>query len=497
MSEALDFGHYPFDPTSLPAGWVVTSVGAVAADIKSGFASGAHNSEGRGLPHLRPMNVGPNGEIDLSDLRYVDDEGGPRLAPGDVLFNNTNSPAWVGKTALVTQDAPLAFSNHMTRLRMAEGVVPRFAALQLQYLCTSGYFRHRCKKHVNQASISPTTLAETVPFVLPPTAAQCRIVATLDELLASGRAARAALDAVPALLEQYRQAVLAAAFRGDVTAGWRADVRADEDGGALVAHIVDERRARGCRPAVYTNEAGAARWTLPAGWTWSRFGDLFDVYVGGTPGRAEPAYWDGDIPWVSSGEVAFSRLDDTRERITARGLAESAAKLHPVGTVLLGMIGEGKTRGQAAILGIPAAHSQNSAAIRVSETPIIPEFVFYYLRQRYDVTRTAGSGNGQQALNKARVQSFELPVPPVAEQRAIVDWLLSQMTGIDRLATLLEELRFALGRLEQAALVQAFRGELVSSDPADEPAFVLLERLRTASGATSAPRRPRRIPARA
>ncbi|MGZ3382969.1 MAG: restriction endonuclease subunit S, partial [Isosphaeraceae bacterium] len=110
--------------------------------------------------------------------------------------------------------------------------------------------------------------------------------------------------------------------------------------------------------------------SLPDAWVWATIGQLFDVFVGATPSRGNPGFWNGDIPWVSSGEVAFGRIRDTREKITNEGLGNPQTRLHPAGTVMLAMIGEGKTRGQAAILDIPAAHNQNCASIRVSDTEI-------------------------------------------------------------------------------------------------------------------------------
>ena len=88
-------------------------------------------------------------------------------------------------------------------------------------------------------------------------------------------------------------------------------------------------------------------------------GTLFEISLGGTPSRKKQEYWNGDIPWVSSGEVAFSRIKRTREQITDVGLRDSSARLNPPGTVLLAMIGEGKTRGQPAILDIAASNNQN------------------------------------------------------------------------------------------------------------------------------------------
>ena len=146
---------------------------------------------------------------------------------------------------------------------------------------------------------------------------------------------------------------------------------------------------------------------------------IFTFHVGATPSRAKPEYWDGGVPWVSSGEVAFCRIQSTRETISAEGLANSSTSLHPMGTVLLGMIGEGKTRGQAAILAIKACNNQNSAAIRVSETDVLPEYFYCFLEKEYEDTRRRGSGGNQPALNKERVRQIPFPLPPIAEQQHI------------------------------------------------------------------------------
>ena len=81
---------------------------------------------------------------------------------------------------------------------------------------------------------------------------------------------------------------------------------------------------------------------LPEGWAWSQLGQAFSVYVGATPSRKKPEYWDGAISWVSSGEVAFCRIKSTKERITQLGLDNTSTHVHPPGTVMLGMIGEGR-----------------------------------------------------------------------------------------------------------------------------------------------------------
>jgi type I restriction enzyme, S subunit len=141
------------------------------------------------------------------------------------------------------------------------------------------------------------------------------------------------------------------------------------------------------------------------------------------------------------------------------------------------MIGEGKTRGQPAILSISASNNQNSAAIRVSETPISPEFVYSFLSYRYEKTRRAGQGGNQPALNLGKVSRIRMPVPPLIEMAEIVG-LVSNFSDVLSDVTLGVDMAgkdvFAL---RQSVLKSAFEGKLVAQDPRDEPADVMLARL--------------------
>ena len=126
------------------------------------------------------------------------------------------------------------------------------------------------------------------------------------------------------------------------------------------------------------------------------------------------------------------------------------------------MIGEGRTRGQAAILDVAAAHNQNAASIRVSETPIPPEYVYWWLEHRYEITRAQGVGGNQPALNKARVQAIPIPVPPLSEQQEIVRRLGARLDEADALQSELDGAAADVTDLRQSVLAAAFRGELVS-----------------------------------
>jgi type I restriction enzyme S subunit len=343
---------------------------------------------------------------------------------------------------------------------------------------------------------------------IPPEKEQHRIVAKIEELFSELDKGIESLKAAREQLKVYRQSLLKHAFEGKLTEQWRKD-NADklEIADELLARIQREREARyqkqledwkkavkeweglGCNgnrpskprefqvPSKLIPAEIYERKTLPEIWGWSKIGFLFDVFVGSTPSRKNQSFWNGDIPWVSSGEVSFCDICDTKEKITALGYENASTELHPVGTVMLAMIGEGKTRGQAAILKVPAAHNQNTAAIRVSETNCSSKLLYYYLLFQYESTRKLGSGNNQKALNKSRVSEMLTPIIPALEQNEIVVVLDSQLSIIEKQVSDINEYINKSESLRQAILKKAFSGQLVPQDPNDEPASELLKRI--------------------
>jgi len=487
-----------------PEGWAKASLSeGLIADIQPGFACGQNNRVGEGVAHLRPMNVNETGRIDLSDMKYVPYSQADRderlLREGDVVFNNTNSPELVGKTAHYDLPEPRAFSNHMTRLRCRlDALHPRYCAMLLHQMWREGYFGTVCNNHVSQSSVSRAVLLNT-PILLPPLAEQKRIVAKAEELLTHLDAARERLNRVPAILERLRQAVVAGAFCGRLTADWRDEHPDVEPASVLLEELTTKSSEPALRSVQNQGDDGDAG-EIPDTWAWTTVGACFDVKIGATPRRQEPGFWNGDIPWVSSGEVQFCRIKATRERITAAGLESSSTQLNPAGSVLLGMIGEGRTRGQSAILDIEACNNQNCAAIWVSQTPVPPEFVYYWLMCRYQETRGRGAGNEQPALNKARVQRIPLPFPPLAEQHEIVRRVEALFKLADAIERRVATATVQADKLTQSILAKAFRGELVPTEAElarregrdYEPASALLERIQGERQVAAGGRRKRR-----
>ena len=190
---------------------------------------------------------------------------------------------------------------------------------------------------------------------------------------------------------------------------------------------------------------------LPDGWHRSTLGEIARITSGGTPDRGEAAYWGGEVPWVTTGEITFNTIIDTREKITEAGLKNSSAKLFPAGTLLMAMYGQGKTRGQVAKLGIEAATNQACAAILFGEEHDT-DFFFQYLTSQYEALRELGNAGTQQNLNGGILKGVPVPVPPLNEQRRISQVISTWDQAIEAAARLLANSRLQWQGLLAATL---------------------------------------------
>ena len=502
--------------SELPTGWVEVELGEVFRGKRRSSVVPAKEPDRR----FELYSV-PSFETGVPERLYGSEIGSSKqeVAPGSVLLCRINpriNRVWVVGQA---GSDPQIASTEWISLPRVPGMAPRFA---LQALQTPEVRRHLTSSVSGVGGSLMRVRMDALwrtKIPLAPLPEQHRIVAKIESLFVGLDEGIAALKRAQANLERYRASVLKSAVEGRLTEQWRRENPPEETGEELLQRILAVRRKRWEEGQLAKFEAKGRKrprnWRakykepvtpdtsglpgLPEGWCWAAVGQVFDVYVGATPKRSNGAYWGGDIRWVSSGEVAFHDVWETRERITARGLSSCSAKLHPPGTVMLAMIGEGRTRGQTAVLQESASHNQNSAAIRVSEAGHEPRWVFHYLRARYELTRANSSGNNQPALSKRRVEAIPIPVPPILEQAAIVREIEGLLSTLD---PMLDGIVRYTGRgrfLRQSILKRAFEGRLVPQDPTDEPASILLERIRNERDAERKrrkrrPTRPKRQP---
>ena len=162
-------------------------------------------------------------------------------------------------------------------------------------------------------------------------------------------------------------------------------------------------------------------------------GSIARITSGGTPDRENPAYWGGTVPWVKTTLVQNCEicLEDIDEKITEVGLKCSSAKLIPAGSILMAMVGQGKTRGQVAFLTTDAAINQNCAAI-ILNGEAHSRYVYQQLLFRYEEIRNASNSSGQQNLNAGLIRELRMRLPTLPEQKKIAEILVGWDTAIQK-----------------------------------------------------------------
>lgn len=204
---------------------------------------------------------------------------------------------------------------------------------------------------------------------------------------------------------------------------------------------------------------------IPEAWSVRRIGDLATVGNGSTPSKARLEYWEsGTVPWLPTGKVNDRVIKVAESFVTDKALRECPIQLLPVGTLLIAMIGQGKTRGKVAYLATAATINQNFAFIRPCEV-LHSWFLFLLLDHQYEALRGSGRGSNQGALNCGIIKQFPVPVPPLEEQQQIEKMMLSFETRLEAEEQALQ------GTLQMKAALMSvlLTGEVrVKSDP--EPA---------------------------
>lgn len=328
-------------------------------------------------------------------------------------------------------------------------------------------------------------------------AQQRRIVAKLEELLSDLNAGVAELKAAQKKLAQYRQSLLKAAVEGVLTADWRAKHTPKETGAQLLERILTERRARweATQLAKYKEQGktppkdwqkkypepiqpdSRALPELPQGWVWASVDQLSTVVRGASPRPAgDPRFFGGEIPWITVGSLTADDsmyLKSVGQFVTEAGRA--ASRFVEPGTLLL--TNSGATLGVPKITSIGGCINDGSVALLEVNEPL-KIYLYWYLRTQTDVLRATNQGAAQPNLNTDIVKRICVPICALDEMSQVNELLGSQADAIDKQRESIA-VSFKQSRAQhQNILRAAFAGQLVPQDPAEEPASMLLERIR-------------------
>lgn len=186
----------------------------------------------------------------------------------------------------------------------------------------------------------------------------------------------------------------------------------------------------------------------PDGVEYKTLGDFAECFSGATPKKKVKEYWNnGTIPWMSSGEVHQRVVRSVEGRITEAGYGSCSTRMVPVGTIVVALAGQGKTRGCVAITAVELCTNQSLGAILPDDT-VVNKFLYYYLDTQYHYLRQISSGEGTRGgLNMPMLRELRIPIPPIEVQREIVR-ILDSMQELDD--ALSESIKFRAKQLDAA-----------------------------------------------
>lgn len=442
--------------SELPVGWVESSVGEINRFRSSTINPAGHPDE---RYELYSVPAFPTRQAELILGKGI---GSTKqvVQPDDVLVCKINpriNRVWV---------VPPAVGD--TQIASSEWIVVRNTELQARYLShyfASPSFREMICQDLTGVGGSLTRAqprrVAALPLPLAPVSEQKRIADKLDALLARVDACRDRLDRVPLILKRFRQTILAAATSGELTADWRRH-----------------------------EDSGISRWTRRA------VGDVIDRIEAGLNVQCiERPPKPNERGLIKISAVTWGCYDDNESKTLPPGREVPERTRVRVGDFLISRANTLELVGACVLVDAvsrPVFLSDKVLRLQMPESR--KKWMLYCLRSpkgRRQIEQLA-SGNqlSMRNLSQGNLRSIEIPMPPENEQGEIVRRVEALFAYADRLEARYQAARAQVDGLTAALLAKAFRGELVPQDPNDEPASVLLERIRASRDA--APARPQR-----
>jgi type I restriction enzyme, S subunit len=476
----------------LPKGWVWTTLGEVCSRPQYGWTTKAERQSGQ-VKLLRTTDIS-SGSIDWNTVPYCtnipENLEDYKLYSGDIVISRAGS---IGISHLLTT-VPLeaVFASYLIRFQPSKNIDSQFMAYYLQ---TPSYWDavHEQSSGIALANVNARKL-EALSFPLAPYAEQQRIVEALEQQLSRLDAGVAALRSAQQKLKRYRAAVLKAAVEGKLTEKWRKSHPEIEPAPELLKRILAERRAkweeeqrakgRDLQKMKYDEPVGPdvkSLSELPEGWCWATLEQITSEVRPICYGILMPKEnVPNGIPYVKVKDMKGDKIDIPALHKTAPEIAAkySRASLR-LGDLLLAIRG---TYGRVAE--VPdelegANITQDTARLDIAKQ-VNQTYIATYLRspisQKY--FQKVSRGVAVKGVNIADVKLTPVMLPSLAEQEQITLLVEERLSIVSTLESTIGQTLKRAERMRQSILHRAFTGQLVAQEPNDEPASVLLERIR-------------------
>lgn len=491
------------EATDLPPSWCWAALGDLG-DWAGGGTPSKFNPlfwEDGDVPWVSPKDMKTFDIFDSEDhiTESAIKSSATNLLPANSVLVVTRSGILRHTFPVAVARVPVTLNQDLKGITPHGGIKPGYLARALTAF--GDRIIHSCTKDGTTVQSIETSLLQKYEIPLAPEGEQQRILDTLDELLSDVDAGIAALERVRKKLKHYRAAVLKAAVEGELTADWRRQHPATETADALLTRILGERRRRweeaqlakfevaGKVPPKdwkgrYVEPVAPDTSTLPAlpdGWKWVSIDQLSSEIRNGYSAKPDAIsgvpilrisavrpfsidlndrrYLSGSVAdyeadQIASGDLLFTRYNGSRNLVGVCAVVPKIEEpiVHPDKII------------RARPLGVVAGSAFPGLSANVG-------FSRRYIEQRIRTTA------GQAGISGSDVKSLPVPLPPLVEQAAIMEYVEDQLSVIEHLERDLDTRLKSAEALRQSILRHAFMGNLVPQNPSDEPARDLLRRI--------------------
>ena len=415
-AKTSDKPHYPFE---LPKGWEWTTVGEISKSILYGVSESAKS---KGEYKLLRITDIQNNAVDWNTVPYTDyDEHRANaylINDGDILFARTG--ATVGKSYLVKglQDKAI-YASYLIRVQTFNEILPEY----VKFFFESGFYWDQIQKDsvgIGQPNVNGTTLSQ-LALPIPPINEQHRIVNKLGSWLNIIDAIDNGKTELQIAIKRAKSKILDLAIHGKLVPQDPNDEPASE-----LLKRINPKAEITCDTPQYGK--------LPKGWCETLLGNIGNWQSGATPSRLRKDYYNGDIPWLKTGDLNDSVIKSIPETITRKALEETSVKLNPTGSVLIAMYGA--TIGKIGILALPA--TTNQACCACVDYMCDKMFLFYFLLANRKRFVAMGGGGAQPNISKEKITNTHIPLPPLSEQYRIVARIEELFAQLDKIESSLQ-----------------------------------------------------------
>ena len=426
------------EPFSIPKTWDWKYLSDIANITKlAGFEYTKYikpNLTNKGIPIFKAKNI-QSGKT-LNDFEnYIPEKLSDELVRSQLNKKCLLTPyvGSIGKVAIFSGKYKAHLGSNVGKIEMikneGQGIDEEFI---MYYLQSPHGFDQLTKylKSTAQPSISITALREVI-VPLPPLEEQKRIVAKIKKLMPESYNRLQKID--NEFEDKLKQSVLQYAMEGKLVKQNLSDEPASE----LIRKIENEKAElikegkikKSKKLPVITDDEKP--FDIPDSWEWVRLGNIGDWGAGATPSRQHPEYYGGDILWLKTGDLNDGVIQDTSEKITEAGVANSSVKVNQPGNILIAMYGA--TIGKLGIVGKTLVTNQACCGC-TPFTGIYNLYLFYYLLSARSRLIELGSGGAQPNISKTKIENFTFPLPPLEEQKRIVTKIERFMDSISNLS---------------------------------------------------------------